>query len=119
MSYTILQRSDRFAVIFKFFERNLARIPDEKLELLKAPQAVPIVPFEHRNLFLRGEDKEYCQMGYGVAPDGTAFVCNETYMPGVLGEMLSWWTAWHSVGSDLRYKIWDSEDHYFCAGRQG
>ena len=35
-------------------------------------------------------------------------------MPGVTGEMLDWWFPWHSVGSDLRYKIWDPEDHYFA-----
>ena len=28
--------------------------------------------------------------------------------------MLDWWFPWHSVGSDLRYKIWDPEDHYFA-----
>ena len=38
----------------------------------------------------------------------------EPYMPGVTGEMLDWWFPWHSVGSDLRYKIWDPEDHYFA-----
>ena len=35
-------------------------------------------------------------------------------MPGVTSEMLDWWFPWHSVGSDLRYKIWDPEDHYFA-----
>ena len=35
-------------------------------------------------------------------------------MAGVTGEMLDWWFPWHSVGSDLRYKIWDPEDHYFA-----
>ena len=28
--------------------------------------------------------------------------------------MMDWWFPWHSVGSDLRYKIWDPEDHYFA-----
>ena len=56
---------------------------------------------------MKGDDPEYCQVGYGVQDDGTAFVCNTTYMPGVTSEMLDWWFPWHSVGSDLRYKIWD------------
>ena len=28
--------------------------------------------------------------------------------------MLDWWFPWHSVGSDLRYKIWDPEEHCFA-----
>lgn len=35
-------------------------------------------------------------------------------MPGVTVEMMDWWFPWHSVGSDLRYKMWDPEDHYFA-----
>lgn len=99
---------------YKFFERELAKIPAEKIKLIDAPSEIEAVPFEQRNLFLAGEDKNFCQIGYGVAADGTGFVCNETFMPNVRGEMLDWWFAWHSVGSDLRYKIWDNEDHYFA-----
>lgn len=100
---------------YKFFTRPLAEVPAEKLAVLAAgPSPVRAVPFEDRNLFLKGEDKDFCQIGYGVAEDGTAFVCNETYMPGVTTEMMDWWFPWHSVGSDLRYKLWDPEDHYFA-----
>ena len=99
---------------YKFFERDMAKIPEEKIKFLETPSELEIVPFEDKNLFLTGEDKNFCQIGYGVASNGSGFVCNETYMPNVEVEMLEWWFAWHSVGSDLRYKIWDSEDHYFA-----
>lgn len=100
---------------FKFFERDLAPVPEEKLQILAGgPSGKPGIPFEQKQLFLEGKDTEYCQTGYGVHEDGTGFVCNTTYMPGVTGEMLDWWFPWHSVGSDLRYKIWDPEDHYFA-----
>ncbi|MBQ1510394.1 MAG: hypothetical protein IIZ54_05815 [Selenomonadaceae bacterium] len=99
---------------FKYYEQEMAPIPMEKLQLLDTPSTAPCVPFDERNLFLQGKDQDYCQAGYGNLPDGTGFVCNETYMPGVKGEMLDWWFPWHSVGSDLRYKIWDAEDHYFA-----
>ena len=100
---------------YLFYTMDMAPVPPEKLDVLRAgPSPVPGVPFEKRNLFLRGLDSGYCQVGYGVNEDGTAFVCNTTYMPGVTGEMLDWWFPWHSVGSDLRYKIWDPEDHYFA-----
>ncbi len=99
---------------FKYYQQKLAEIPSEKLDLLAEPSETSAVSFEDRNLFLSGNDKDFCQIGYGVAENGTGFVCNETFMPGVRSEMLDWWFPWHSVGSDLRYKIWDPEDHYFA-----
>ena len=100
---------------YSFFEKDLAEIPSEKIEILKSGASkVPAVSFSDKDLFLKGEDDEFCQTGFGVMEDGTGFVCNTTYMPGVTSEMLDWWFPWHSVGSDLRYKIWDPEDHYFA-----
>ena len=109
-----VSKEEKSLPYYKFFEREMAAIPAEKIKILDAPSEVEIVPFEDKNLFLKGEDKNFCQIGYGVASNGTGFVCNETYMPNVSSAMLDWWFAWHSVGSDLRYKIWDSEDHYFA-----
>ena len=109
-----VSKEEKSLPYYKYFERDLAKIPEEKLKFVESPSEISAVSFEQKNLFLRGEDKEYCQIGYGVAEDGTGFVCNETYMPNVTGEMLDWWFPWHSVGSDLRYKIWDAEDHYFA-----
>lgn len=104
---------------YRFYTQEMAPIPEEKQKiLLDGPSSVPGVPFDKRNLFLRNEDTDYCQVGYGVHTDGTGFVCNTTYMPGVTGEMLDWWFPWHSVGSDLRYKMWDPEDHYFARADQ-
>ena len=109
-----VSKEERELPYYKFFRQPMAEIPSEKIKLIDAPQQLSGVPFEERDKFLRGEDGNYCQLGYGVAEDGTGFVCNETYMPGVSSEMLDWWFPWHSVGSDLRYKIWDPEDHYFA-----
>lgn len=109
-----VSKEERALPYFKFFEQPMAEIPNEKIKLIDEPSKVPGVPFEERNLFLRGDDDRFCQIGYGTADDGTGFVCNTTYMPGVTSEMLDWWFPWHSVGSDLRYKIWDPEDHYFA-----
>lgn len=99
---------------YRFFEKDMEPVPEEKMKYLEEPQAVQAISFEERNMFLAGNDKEYCQIGYGIMRDGTGFVCNQTYMPGVTVEMLDFWFPWHSVGSDLRYKIWDPEDHYFA-----
>lgn len=101
---------------YKYFEQPLAEIPQEKLAILNAGPCAPeaCISLEDKNKFLKGDTEGKCTCGYGVAADGTAFVSNATYMPGVTVEMLDWWFPWHSVGSDLRYKIWDPEDHYFA-----
>jgi hypothetical protein len=109
-----ISKEEKGLPYYKYFEGPMAPVPEEKLRLVDTPSKVRSIPFEEKNAFLRGEDKEYCQLGYGIAPDGTGFVCNDTYMPGVTVEMMDWWFPWHSVGSDLRYKMWDPEDHYFA-----
>ncbi len=110
-----VSREEKELSYYRFFEQDLAEIPQEKLEILKQGSSqIKEVPFEEKNLYLAGKDKEFCQIGYGIMDDGTGFVCNTTYMPGVTTEMLDWWFPWHSVGSDLRYKIWDPEEHYFA-----
>lgn len=110
-----ISKEEKQLSYYRFFEQEMADIPIEKLEILKKGESEKkAVDFKDKNLFLKGEDTGYCQIGYGIMEDGTGFVCNETYMPGVTSEMMDWWFPWHSVGSDLRYKIWDPEDHYFA-----
>lgn len=101
---------------YKYFTKEMAPVPPEKRALLDQAPQHNVIPFTDKNKFLTGEDEKegYCQIGFGVREDGTGFVANATYMPGVTSEMLDWWFPWHSVGSDLRYKIWDPKDHYFA-----
>lgn len=54
-----------------------------------------------------------CETGYCIMEDGSGYLANHTFMPGVTREMFEWWFAWHSV-EDLRYRIWDPEDHYYA-----
>ena len=28
--------------------------------------------------------------------------------------MFDWWFGWHSAGPDLRYKLWDRDDHFYA-----
>ena len=78
-----VSKEEKALSYYKFFERDMANIPAEKIALLDAPQEKSAVPFEEKNLYLAGKDKDYAQVGYGTAANGTGFVCNETYMPGV------------------------------------
>lgn len=99
---------------YQYFERDLAPIPREKLDIWRGPMADPALatPIGERNEFLKGNVK--LEAGFTVAPDGTGFVANSTFMPGVTAEQFYWWFAWHCVGPDLRYMIWDKEDHYYA-----
>ena len=38
----------------------------------------------------------------------------KTFMKNVKSEIIDWWFAWHCIGSDLRYKLWDHDDHYYA-----
>lgn len=98
----------------KYYYREMAPIPEEKLRVWKGAAADPALatPFEKRNDFLA--DKVELSIGFTVAEDGTGFVANSTFMPDVTVEMFDWWFGWHSVGSDLRYKLWDRDDHFYA-----
>ncbi len=75
-----VSREEMTLPYYKFFEQPLAEIPAYKLEILKSgPSALPAVPFEQHNLFLAGEDKDFCQLGYGIMPDGTGFWSQYSY----------------------------------------
>ena len=116
MKKVAVTREEQQLPYYKYYEQPMAPIPQEKLDVLNAEPAPAeqMLPFDEKNRFLKGEHEGYCTVGYGVSKEGNGFVCNTTYMPGVSCEMLDWWFPWHSVGSDLRYKIWDPEDHYFA-----
>ncbi len=71
-------------------------------------------PYDLNKLF----DEGYMDMeiGFCQLPDGGATLANLTEMPGVTPEMFDFWFAWHGL-EDIRYKVWDREDHYFARTR--
>ena len=107
-------KEERGLSYYKFFARGLAPIPKEKLVISDgAPMGAEAgIPFVEKDRFLT-EEGEYCHIGYGGNADGTAFAANRTFVPGGTVEMMDWWIPWCTIGSDLRFKIWDPEDHYF------
>ena len=107
---------ERSLSYYRFYEREMAEVPEKLWQrtLEDAEKPEELLPFVRRSDFVRGSDEAFCQSGFGCFEDGTAAVCSRLYMPGVSPQMLDWWFPWHSVGSDLRYKIWDPEDHYFA-----
>ncbi len=49
---------------YRFYQQELAPVEEEKLALVEHPSEKVGVPFSDKNLFLKGEDQEYCQIGY-------------------------------------------------------
>ena len=88
---------------YKYYETGLPEIPAEKLALAQTPQSVGRgIPFEQKDDFiLQPGDKDYCYVGFGENPDGTAYAANQTFFPDGTPEMLEWWFVWQgvSVGS--------------------
>ena len=110
-----LSETEKNLSYVKFFHKNLAEITEEKISIGDGPVGDhrKALSIKDRNLFLKGEDKGI-QMGFCIMEDGIGYVANSTFMKDVTVEMIDWWFGWHSVGSDLRYKIWDPEDHYYA-----
>ena len=99
----------------KYFNRPMAKIPAEKLDIWRgdpAPSESALL-YKYRALF-QNQEVPGLQNGFCIAPDGTGYVASTIFMPGVTPEMFDWWFGWHSVTSDLRYKIWDRDDHYYA-----
>jgi hypothetical protein len=98
----------------KYYNLEMTPIPQEKLKILTAGPIDPVkaLSIEHRNdLFKPGYFD--VEIGYCTMPDGTGYLANLTTMPEVTTEMFDWWFAWHSL-EDLRYRIWDPEDHFYA-----
>lgn len=115
MDRPILTEEESLLPYAKYFSRPLAPIPQEKLDIWKGPAAPPetALPFSER-IHLQDDEVPGMESGFCVMQDGSGFVANTTFMPGVTAEMFDWWFGWHSVTSDLRYKIWNHEDHYYA-----
>lgn len=98
----------------KYYDLPMTPIPEDKLAILAAGplSEEQMLPIEERGkLFDEGYFET--EAGYGVFENGTAYVANCTQMPGVTPEMFEWWFAWHGL-EDMRYRIWDPEDHYYA-----
>ena len=95
----------------KYYDKPLARVSEEKLKILEKPMdpSLALKIRDRNRLFEDGYFK--AETGYCVLEDGTGYIANYTKMPGVTSEMFDWWFAWHGLG-ELRYTIWDPEDHY-------
>lgn len=104
--------ADRAKSYFKYYDMDMVPPPKDKIDQVLAGPLDPkkATKFADRNkLFEPGYLED--EVGYCVMEDGTGFVANLTFMPGVTTEMFDWWFAWHGL-DNLRYTVWDPEDHH-------
>jgi plasmid maintenance system antidote protein VapI len=112
-----ISEQERNSPYYKYFERELARVPAEKLKMLEENPLTPETALRIQDMndlfrdgYLPGE------FGYTRLKDHTITMANLTTMPGVTVAMFDWWFAWHGL-DPMRYKIWDPEDHYYALWR--
>ena len=110
----VLTPEERALPYAKFYDLPITPIPAEKISVLEGGPIDPALALkiEDRNELFRPGYLP-CEVGWCVMPHGTGYLANKTEMPGVTPEMFEWWFAWHSL-EDLRYRIWDPEDHYYA-----
>ena len=109
-----LKPEERALPYAKYYDLPITPIPPETLAVLQAGPIDPklALPIERRNdLFKPGYLD--CEVGWCVMENGAGYLANLTKMPGVTPEMFNWWFAWHGL-EDLRYRIWDPEDHFYA-----
>lgn len=77
----VITQEEKALPYAKYFYQDLAPIPQEKLDIWHGPMADPALatPVERRNDFLE-EGKVALEVGFTVAPNGTGFVANSTFM---------------------------------------
>lgn len=111
-----ITEEEKKSPLFKYYQQEMAQADPAKYAQAAEPvdPATALHPYDLNKLF----DDGYlpCELGFCNLPDGGATLANLTDMPGVTPEMFDFWFAWHGL-EDLRYKIWDREDHYFARTR--
>ena len=109
-----LKPEERALSYAKYYDLPITPIPPEKLAVLQAGPIDPklALPIERRNDLLNPGYLD-CEVGWCVMENGTGYLANLTPMPGVTPEMFNWWFAWHGL-EDMRYRIWDPEDHFYA-----
>ncbi len=109
-----LSEKERKFSYSKYYDLPMTEISEEKKYIIQqGPMSyMDGLTIERRTeLFLPGYQK--VETGYCIMADGTGYLANLTKMPGVTPEMFEWWFAWHAL-EDLRYRIWDPEDHFYA-----
>lgn len=110
----LLTQLERELPYARYYDLQMTELSEAQKHVLEAgPIGVnEALPIDKRNdLFLPGYQE--VETGYCTMSDGTGYVANLTRMDHVTKDMFEWWFAWHAL-EDLRYRIWDPEDHFYA-----
>ena len=103
---------DKQKSFYKYYAQDMYIGEQEKYDRITkepADNALALKIKDRNDLFLPGDLPG--EFGWWILEDGTALIANQTFFPGVTGEMFDWWFAWHPIDR-IRYACWDNEDHY-------
>lgn len=103
--------ADKEKSYFKYYDREPAPIAPQKMGCAFGGPMPPeqAVPFADRAKLLTDETLGTAT-GYTVMFDGTGYVSDVTFMPGVSIGMLDWYMGWRGM-DPLRYVIVNPEEH--------
>ncbi len=95
----------------RLLDRPMARVDADVLRAIAAgPMDVAdaLLPTQLVRLLAPGDLPG--ETGWCSVPDGVGYTAVCTPMPGITGEMLDWWFAWHPH-DPMRYRIWFPSAH--------
>jgi len=100
----------------RFFNGDLW-ISEDVLPALAAPMDArdALLPEDANRLL--DERAHTVETGYCELPDGSAYVASKVPLPGVTGDMYSWWFWWHALES-ARYTLWYPHNHVSVESQQ-
>lgn len=109
---------DRKKPYFKYYERDVISMVPEKMPFAFGEPMTPMdaVPFTDRARILTDEGIG-TRIGYTVMPDGTGYMSDVTFMPGVTADMLDWYMAWRGL-DPLRFVIANPENNVSAMSMQ-
>jgi phloretin hydrolase len=64
----------------------------------------------NRLLDVKRIETEEVEIGWCIRTNGSGFIANKIFYPGITADMIDWWFAWHPL-EDLRYRIWYPPQH--------
>ncbi len=109
-----ISEEDKKKSYYKYYEEEMAPVDPVLHEQAAAAHLTPdlaLLPDQVNRLL--DPTPLPAEFGYCILPDGSAYMANRLFMPGVTPEMFDWWFTWHCLDS-LRYKIWDPDDHLYA-----
>ncbi|MCL2111059.1 MAG: hypothetical protein FWH32_02165 [Clostridiales bacterium] len=111
--YKPLTAEEKKHPLAKYYEREMAERNPEADAIWRTGEQMDyrdIMPIEDVNALLEpGYQK--VEIGCCTLPNGAAYMCNRTPVPGGTVDMFSWWYPWKAM-SDFHYRLWCPPYHY-------